>query len=101
MSRLTFTLHREVPQAFVEMNPRDGQFLGIRNRQLIKVISRRGKIIARAFLTEKVGEKTVFIPFHFSEAAANRLTLDSLDPQAKIPEYKVCAVKIKLCGENN
>lgn len=101
MSRLTFTLQREVPQAFVEMNPRDGQFLGIRNRQLIKVISRRGEIIAKAFLTEKVGEKTIFIPFHFSEAAANRLTLDSLDPQAKIPEYKVCAVKIELWGENN
>lgn len=101
MSRLTFTLQREVPRPFVEMNPRDGQFLGIRNRQLIKVISRRGEIIAKAFLTEKVGEKTVFIPFHFSEAAANRLTLDSLDPQAKIPEYKVCAVKIELCGENN
>jgi len=101
MSRLTFTLQREVPQAFVEMNPRDGLFLGVRNKQLIKVISRRGEIIAKAFLTEKVKEKTIFIPFHFSEAAANRLTLDSLDPQAKIPEYKVCAVKIELWGENN
>lgn len=101
MSRLTFTLQREVPQAFVEMNPRDGLFLGVRNKQLIKVISRRGEIIAEAFLTEKVKEKTIFIPFHFSEAAANRLTVDSLDPQAKIPEYKVCAVKIELCGENN
>ncbi len=101
MSRLTFTLHREVPQAFVEMNPRDGLFLGVRNKQLIKVISRRGEIIAKAFLTEKVKEKTIFIPFHFSEAAANRLTLDSLDPQAKIPEYKVCAVRVELWGENN
>ena len=101
MSRLTFTLQREVPQAFVEMNPRDGIFLGIRNGQLIKVISRRGEIIAKAFLTERVGERTIFIPFHFSEAAANRLTLDSLDPQAKIPEYKVCAVKVKLWGESN
>jgi len=101
MSRLTFTLQREVPQAFVEMNPRDGLFLGVRNKQLVKVISRRGEIIAKAFLTEKVKEKTIFIPFHFSEAAANRLTLDSLDPEAKIPEYKVCAVKIELWGENN
>ncbi len=101
MSRLTFTLHREVPRAFAEMNPRDGQFLGVRNGQLIKVISRRGEIIVRAFLTEKVEEKTIFIAFHFAEAAANRLTVDSLDPRAKIPEYKVCAVKVELWGENN
>jgi len=101
MSRLTHTLQREVPRAFVEMNSHDGLFLGIRNRQLVKVISRRGEIIAQVILTEKVKERTIFIPFHFLEAAVNRLTVDSLDPLAKIPEYKVCAVKVEVWGEDN
>jgi len=101
MSRVTYTLEREVPQPYLEMNPGDGLSLGFVNGQIVRVISRRGEIMAKVLLTERVKEKTIFIPFHFSEAAANRLTLDSLDPWAKIPEYKVCAVKIEPWGGNN
>ncbi|MBU1172525.1 MAG: hypothetical protein KKD44_23450, partial [Proteobacteria bacterium] len=56
--------------------------------------SRRGEINARVSISDMAVEGTVFIPFHFAEAAANRLTHGSLDPIAKIPEFKVCAVKV-------
>jgi formate dehydrogenase major subunit len=49
----------------------------------------------RAYLTEDMQQGVVFIPFHFKEAAANILTNPALDPTAKIPEYKVCAVHIE------
>ncbi|MCD4657721.1 MAG: hypothetical protein K8S87_09280 [Planctomycetes bacterium] len=49
----------------------------------------------KARITDMVDEKTIFIPFHFAEAAANVLTNDAKDPVAKIPEYKVCAASPK------
>jgi predicted molibdopterin-dependent oxidoreductase YjgC len=64
-------------------------------RDRIKVVSRRGAIEIKPEITSRVPEGTLFIPFHFAEAAANALTIDALDPVAKIPEYKVCAVRIE------
>ena len=61
----------------------------------MKISSRRGEIETSAVVTEKVKEGSVFVPFHFREAAANVLTNPAVDPVAKIPEYKVCAVKIE------
>jgi predicted molibdopterin-dependent oxidoreductase YjgC len=61
----------------------------------MSVSSRRGSIRIKARVTEKVKPRVVFIPFHFYEAAANKLTIDALDPTCKIPEYKVCACKIE------
>jgi predicted molibdopterin-dependent oxidoreductase YjgC len=58
------------------------------------VTSRRGEVVLRASVTEKTTIGVVFIPFHFAEAAANLLTNDALDPQAKIPEFKACAVQV-------
>jgi len=83
------------PEAFVEINPRDAKELKIENEDIIEVTSRRGTIKAKAQITEKSGKGVVFMSFHFHEAAANLLTNAALDPVAKIPEYKVCAVKIK------
>ena len=57
--------------------------------------SRRGSVVLRARVTEKVAPGVVFVPFHYAEAAASTLTIDAIDPQAKIPEYKICAVKIE------
>jgi predicted molibdopterin-dependent oxidoreductase YjgC len=62
--------------------------------------SRRGSIVLRANITTKTTRGVVFIPFHFFEAAANILTNDVLDPQAKIPEYKVSTVRIRAAQEN-
>ena len=61
----------------------------------MKLRTRRGEIVARAQVSPKAVAGTVFIPFHFFESSANKLTNAALDPVAKIPEYKVCAVQIE------
>jgi len=61
----------------------------------VSVRTRRGEITTRVKATERVAPGSVFVPFHFVEAAANRLTNDALDPKAKIPEYKVAACQIE------
>lgn len=82
------------PEALVEIHPADAEKLQIQNRGPVRVTSRRGSIVLRAVVTEKTTRGVVFIPFHFREAAANLLTIDAVDPQAKIPEYKSCAVRV-------
>ena len=61
----------------------------------MKVASRRGEIVAKAEVTDRVEPGLIFSTFHFPESAANFLTNPALDPVAKIPEYKVCAVKVE------
>ncbi|MEW6068495.1 MAG: formate dehydrogenase subunit alpha [Nitrospirota bacterium] len=95
MCRRTSTLEREYPECLMEINPADADSLSVKNMEKVKVTSRRGSIIVRAYVTDKTAEGVVFIPFHFKEAAANLLANPALDPDAKIPEYKVCAVNIE------
>lgn len=83
------------PEALVEINPADAPLIPCNDGDPVRVSSRRGSIVLRAKVTEKASRGVVFIPFHFAEAAANVLTIDAVDPQAKIPEYKICAVKIE------
>ena len=87
-------LNEAYPEARVEMHPADAEIHGIRNDDPVTVRSRRGEVVLRATVTEKTSVGVVFIPFHFAEAAANILTNDALDPQAKIPEFKACAVQV-------
>lgn len=82
------------PQALVEISPADADLWSIPDLQPVRVSSRRGSIVLLARISPKVSPGVVFIPFHFAEAAANLLTIDALDPQARIPEFKACAVKI-------
>jgi len=79
----------------VEVNSQDAKQLGIKNGQRAKVISRRGEISLSLKSVDTIAKGVVFIPFHFAEAAANKLTAANLDPVAKIPEYKVCAVRLE------
>jgi formate dehydrogenase alpha subunit len=88
------------PQALVQISSLDAEELGIVDGQPVQVASRRGAIVLRAIVNTKTTPGVVFIPFHFAEAAANLLTNDALDPQAKIPEFKACAVQICAAGEN-
>jgi formate dehydrogenase alpha subunit len=88
-------LNREAPEGYIEINPSDAKELNIRHGNKVKVSSRRGQVITRALVTETVAPKVVFMPFNFGEAAANMLTNPDLDPVAKIPEYKVCAVSVE------
>ena len=91
----TSTLEREAPTPYVELHPKDAKEIGIRNGEKVRVTSRRGELELAALITEKVTRKSCFIPFHYWEAAANVLTINAVDPIAKIPEYKVCAVKVE------
>ena len=95
MSRRVDGLDEVRPDGFVEIHPGDAKDLGIRHNDYAEISSRRGTVTARCVVTERSRPGAVFMAFHFREAAANVLTNDALDPVAKIPEFKVCAVKIK------
>ena len=87
-------LNAIAPECFVEISPEDAKNYHIKDGELLRVTSRRGEIRAKARISEESRPGTIFIPFYYAGAAANTLTNSSLDPAAKIPEYKVCAVKI-------
>ncbi|MDT8273700.1 MAG: molybdopterin dinucleotide binding domain-containing protein, partial [Desulfomonilia bacterium] len=95
MSRRSRGLNSRTPEVFVEMNPADAQRLDITQGQKLKISSRRGSIEVFAEVNDRCDEGVVFIPFHFTEAAVNRITNPVFDPVANIPEYKVCAVNIE------
>ena len=82
------------PECFVEMSPQDASKYAIGDGDVVKISSRRGSIEARIKISNKAVTGTVFIPFHYARAAANRLTNAALDPISGIPELKVCAVKL-------
>ncbi len=90
-------LNRLAPECFVEISFDDASSRKIGEGERIRVASRRGEIEAVARISGRVEKGTVFIPFHYANAAANKLTHAALDPIAKIPEYKVCAVQIGKC----
>jgi formate dehydrogenase alpha subunit len=94
MSMRTGGLNQIAPEAFVEISPQDARKFEVEEGALVNIDSRRGTIQARIKISRKAVDGTIFIPFHFATAAANRLTNAALDPVSGIPEYKVCAVKV-------
>jgi formate dehydrogenase alpha subunit len=95
LSRRSAGLDAHVPEGFVEINPEDAARLNIADGELVHISSRRGETWAKAEVTDKVEPGITFMTFHFAEAAANLLTNPVLDPVAKIPEYKACAVRLE------
>jgi formate dehydrogenase major subunit len=95
MTRNSPSLEREIRECFLEMHPEDAAELKVMDGDWVVIASRRGSVPTRVKLTDGAGRKTVFMPFHFLESRANILTNPAFDPIAKIPEYKVCAVKIQ------
>ena len=87
-------LHEIYPEATCEMHPQDAAKLGLETGDWVEVRSRRGAIQLRVLVTGRSPRGTVFIPFHFAEAAANLLTAVQLDRRAKIPDYKNTAVAV-------
>ena len=83
------------PEAVCEISPFDAEALGLVTGDWVNVSSRRGTITLRVLVTGRSPQGTVFVPFHFAEAAANLLTLDRIDDRAKIPDYKNTAIKIE------
>ena len=99
MTRRASALDAIAPEAFVAMHPDDGAAIGITDGDRVTIESRRGRIQLAARLTTRESRGAVFVPFHFREAAANLLTLDELDPDGKIPEFKFCAVRVTPSGD--
>ena len=85
-------------EGFIEINHRDAKRLNIMNGEKIRISSRRGEITATAHVGRKVSEGETWMPFHFPDSPVNELTNAALDDLARIPEYKVCAVKIGKVG---
>ncbi len=95
MTRRSKALDAIKPSAFAKLHPSDLAELGLDDRQMVRVASRRGEIELQAIADRSIEPGCVFIPFHFREASANLLTNDVLDPYGKIPEYKYCAVRVE------
>jgi formate dehydrogenase alpha subunit len=95
MSRRSPGLDTIAPEAEAEIHPIDADALMLADDDLVRVKSRRGVVIASVRITERSSPGTIFMTFHYAEAAVNLLTIDAVDPVAKIPEYKVCAVQIE------
>jgi len=101
LTRRTQGLAAMYPEGLVEMHPEDAARLEVANGDMVQVASRRGEVNVKADVTDKIQPGVVFMTFHFPDSAANFLTNPALDPVAKIPEFKACAVKVsKVPAEN-
>jgi|AntRauTorckE6833_2_1112554.scaffolds.fasta_scaffold00175_32 formate dehydrogenase major subunit/formate dehydrogenase alpha subunit len=95
MTRNSKSIDNHSPDAYVEINLKDAKELGIENRDRVKVRSRRGEVETYAKVGDRVRKGQIFMPFHYAESPANRLTNPVLDQDAKIPELKVTAVQVE------
>ncbi len=95
MTRKAESIEAVAGEPFVEVSSADADRLGIKDGDMVTLRSRRGETSARALVGSMVERGVVFMPFHYREAAVNLLTNDKLDPVAKIPEFKVCAVALE------
>jgi predicted molibdopterin-dependent oxidoreductase YjgC len=96
MTRRSGPLAWVEPRGYVEINSEDAFAVDVMHDQAVIIESRRGTVRTRAKISDSVPPGTIFLAFHWREAPANMLTQDfALDPVAKIPEYKVCAVRLK------
>lgn len=96
MTMVSNILYREAPEPFVEINIEDAKSLNIRNGQYVEVITRYGKILVKAKVTDSIRRGVLFIPFHYKNAIVNSIIGFYRDPYSKIPEYKVVAAKIEV-----
>ena len=87
-------LEEAFPVPIVEMHPADAAALQVVSGDWLQIASRRGQVECQVMVTGRSPAGTLFLPFHFVEAAANLLTLDKIDPRAKIPDFKMAAVKL-------
>ena len=97
MTRRSHALLELYPKTVVEISPEDAAKIGLDGKSMVRVKSRRGEMIAKTLVTNRVCPGLIFGNFHFPGLQnVNNLTIQALDPVAKIPEYKVCAVRIEL-----
>lgn len=96
MTRRVSGIDETSPDCFVEIHPKDLDRLGAENGQLLRVSTRRGSVLAKAWATRKVRPGRIWMPFHFAEAAANELTVDAYDTVTRTAEYKVAAANVEV-----
>ena len=101
MSRKVKGLNAFHSEELAEINPRDAAAFSIADGDTVRVVSRRGEVTARAKITEVSPVGVVFMTFHFAESPTNQLTIPALDPVAKIPEFKVCAIRIEKAASSS
>jgi assimilatory nitrate reductase catalytic subunit len=98
-TRRVAELNRAAPGPFVELHPRLAARVGVTDGEPVAVVSRRGRAVAPARVTTGIRADTVFMPFHWAGAGrANVLTNPALDPASRMPEFKVCAVRVERAG---
>jgi assimilatory nitrate reductase catalytic subunit len=95
-TRRVTALTASSPEPFVEINPILARRIGVGDGDAVSVASRRGQLTAKARVTASIRQDTIFVPFHWGGAScANKLTSDALDPVSRMPEFKVCAVRVE------
>lgn len=95
-TRRVAALGKIAPEAFVEIHPSLAQRFGLADGDMARLITRRGELCVKARLTPAIRQDTLFVPFHWGgESCANNLTNPALDPVSKMPEFKVCAVRVE------
>ena len=98
-TRRVAELNAAAPGPFVELHPRLAERIGVAEGETVAVTSRRGRAVAPARITSAIRQDTVFMPFHWpGEGRANSLTNPALDPVSRMPEFKVCAVRVEAAG---
>jgi predicted molibdopterin-dependent oxidoreductase YjgC len=100
MTRKVSGLNEIWREELVEVNPIDARKTGIDDGGVVRITSRRGSVTAKAKITERSPPGTLFMTFHFAESPTNRLTIAALDPDSKIAETKVCAVRLEPASED-
>ncbi|GAA2732063.1 molybdopterin oxidoreductase family protein [Streptomyces nogalater] len=100
-TRRVAELNAAAPGPFVELHPRLAARLGAADGDPLAVVSRRGRAVAPARITDTIRPDTVFMPFHWpGEGRANTLTNPALDPTSRMPEFKSCAVRVEVVGRS-
>jgi len=95
MTRRSRALDKYVSNGWAEINPRDARSLAISEGSAVRLTSRRGSVETRARISTRSPEGVVFMSFHFAEQAVNKLTNPAMDKDGKIPELKICAVRVE------
>jgi nitrate reductase (cytochrome) len=88
-------LVRSVPKPYVEINPADAKEIGLKNKDQIRMVTRRGSLEVEAKIVDRPRKGTIFVPWHWPESLTNIITLDAVDPGSKEPEYKVAACRLE------
>jgi assimilatory nitrate reductase catalytic subunit len=93
-------LVKQYPEPRIELHPRLAEKLGIKDGDWATTESRRGSCTLRAQVVTTIRPDTIFIPYHWAgKKSANQLTIAAQDPISKIPEYKVCAARLKKADQ--